>query len=245
MSNCIHLPPDECYVKPGDAGAFRRFSNFLMKICSILSESNWNQLDNPEVLCMLMAKLLGYLQDRWNRQVFMIRQKSLREPKLTDLIDFISKETVLVNDSLFSRHAVSQYVGGQHKLDRKDQKKGKIKNFLTGSIDETPIAKLKSPKKCPVCEKLHDIEDCPVHLTKSVEERSKLLYKLKLCYCCLEPISNDQNARKCLKRETCNVRKERHLTTLHGLKWKSGTQVIRTTMITSRTVKKMGRTPHL
>ena len=137
MSNCIHLPPEECYeqamalleerygdpyqviaaycreiknwpvVKPGNAGAFRRFSNFLMKICSILSESNWNKLDNPEVLCMLMAKLLGYLQDRWNRQVFMIRQQFLREPKLTDLIDFINKETALVNNALFSRHAVS------------------------------------------------------------------------------------------------------------------------------------------
>ena len=39
----------------------------------------------------------------------MIRQKSLREPKLTDLIDFLNEETVLVNDTLFSRHGVSQY----------------------------------------------------------------------------------------------------------------------------------------
>ena len=102
VRNCIHLPPEECYekamtqlqerygesyqvlaayrreiknwpVKPDDAVAFRRFSNFLIKCCSIFSKSNWNQLDNPDVLCMLMAQLLGYLQNRWNRQVFMIR----------------------------------------------------------------------------------------------------------------------------------------------------------------------------
>ena len=86
VRNCIHLPPEKCYklamallqerygnpyqvlvayhreikdwpvVKPDDAGVFRRFSNFLMKCCSVLSKSNWNQLDNSDVLCMLMVK---------------------------------------------------------------------------------------------------------------------------------------------------------------------------------------------
>ena len=56
---------------------------------------------------MPKAKLPGYLQYIWNRQVFMIRRKSFKEPKLTDLIDFVNEKTVPVNDALFSRHAVS------------------------------------------------------------------------------------------------------------------------------------------
>ena len=90
--------------------------------------------------------------------------------------------------------------------------------MLTGSIDETSIAKFKSLKKCPVCRKLHDVEDCLVYLTKSVEERGKLLYKLKLCHGCLEPISKGHNARKCSKSSASKVCKERHLTTLRGIR---------------------------
>ena len=155
VRNCIHVPPEECHeetmallqdrygdpyqvlgaycreirnwpvVKQDDACALRGFSNFLMKCRSILSESSWNQLDNPDVLCLLMAILPGYLQDRWNKQVLMIRRKPLRELKLTDLIDFVNEETALVNNALFSRHAVSQYVKGQHKSERRDKKRGK------------------------------------------------------------------------------------------------------------------------
>ena len=80
-----------------------------MKCRSILSERNWSQLDNPDVLRMLMAKLPGYLQVRWNKQVFTIRQKLFREPKLTDLIDFVNEETVFANSgfqTLLSRHAL-------------------------------------------------------------------------------------------------------------------------------------------
>ena len=117
------------------------------------------------------------------------------QPELTDLTDFINQETVLVNDALVSIHIVSQLQ--RVNINQKGgMKKGKIKTFLTGSIYETSIAKFKSPKKCPVGEKFHDVEDCTVYLTKPVEERSKLLYILKLCYGCLEPISKKHNVRK-------------------------------------------------
>ena len=45
----------------------------------------------------------------------MIRQKSFREPKLTDLIHFVNEETVLVENALFSRHAINQFTEGLHK----------------------------------------------------------------------------------------------------------------------------------
>ena len=168
-----------------------------------------------------MTKLPSYLQDRWNRQVSMIRRKSFRKLKLTDLLNFFNEETILVNNALFSRHGVCQYAEDQHKSKTRDQKEGETRNFLTGSIDEASIVKFKSPKKCPVCDKLHDEEDCLVYLTKPVEERSKLLYKLKLYYGCLELISKEPSARKCSQRRSCKVCKERHLT-LHSVKVEKG-----------------------
>lgn len=60
-----------------------------------------------------------------------------------------------------------------------------------------------------------------------LEERSKLFYKLKLHYGCLESISEEHNLRQYLQRITCKLSKKRYFTSLHGLKL--GTQLERNT----------------
>ena len=72
--------------------------------------------------------------------------------------------------------------------------------------------------KCRACDKNHDLEGCQVYLNKSLEDRSKFIYKSKLCYGCLSSISNDHNAKNCTYRRSCKKCHEKHLTTLHGLK---------------------------
>ena len=72
-------------------------------------------INNPDVICMLLPKLSGYLQDRWNRKVYKIRKSKGREVELSDLTDMIDEEIILVNVILFSREALSQY---PHKPDR-------------------------------------------------------------------------------------------------------------------------------
>ena len=95
-------------IKPGDAAAYRRLFNFLIK-CQSLQYGSQNPLDTPNVICMILATILGYLQDRWNRNDQKIRKVQMREPGLIDLKNFIEDEMVLVNDPLFSREAVGQY----------------------------------------------------------------------------------------------------------------------------------------
>ena len=68
---------------------------------------------------MILAKIPGYLEDRWNRNVQKIRKVQMREPGLTDLTNFIEDEMVLVNDPLFSREAVGQY--GEKPLKQKSR----------------------------------------------------------------------------------------------------------------------------
>ena len=59
---------------------------------------------------MLLSKLPGQLRDRYNRKVYSIRAKHLREPELKDLINYVDKETTLVSDPLFFKEAVEQYL---------------------------------------------------------------------------------------------------------------------------------------
>ena len=78
-------------IKFGDVKAFRKFYNFLLKGESISGSQQWNPMDTPEMLCMLIAKLPGGLIDRWNRNVQAIRKRPLRKPDLQDLAKCYTK----------------------------------------------------------------------------------------------------------------------------------------------------------
>ena len=76
----------------------------MIRCESILGSGSqqWNTMDTPEMLCMLIAKLPGRLMDRWNNKIQAIRKRHLHEPGLQDLIKFVEEKTVLRNDPLFS-----------------------------------------------------------------------------------------------------------------------------------------------
>ena len=95
-------------IKPGDAAAYRRLFNFLIK-CQSLECSNQNPLDAADVICIILAKLPGYLQDRWNRNMQKIRKVQMKQPGLNDHKNLIEDEMVLVNDAHFSKEAIGQY----------------------------------------------------------------------------------------------------------------------------------------
>ena len=72
----------------------------------------------------------------------------------------------------------------------------------------------------PICSSNHDIDEYE-HLKKlSVDERSKVFFKKKLCYGCCKPISNGHNSKSCKKRRKCKHCEGTHPTVLHGFKIK-------------------------
>ena len=97
-------------LKPGDAAAYRKLFNFLIKCQTMRVGSKYNLLDTPEMICMILAKPPLHLQDRWNRNTLLLRRRDSREPTLIDLTNFVVDEMTLVNDLLYSREAVSQYL---------------------------------------------------------------------------------------------------------------------------------------
>ena len=67
-------------------------------------------LDSLDLICMILSKVPGHLQDRWNRNALeIIKRTETRKPGLLDLTNFVEDEMILVNDPLFSKEAVRQY----------------------------------------------------------------------------------------------------------------------------------------
>ena len=73
-----------------------------------------------------------------------------------------------------------------------------------------------SGNECPVCEGRHDLDNCRKFNDLTLEERSKILRKKKLCYGCYSPITSEHNAKSCKKRRKCQVCNLDHPTGLHG-----------------------------
>ena len=46
----------------------------------------------------------------------------------------------------------------------------------------------------------HDIEDQTYYLRQTMEERSKFLFKNKLCYGCLKTVTKEHNTKTCSSR---------------------------------------------
>ena len=52
------------HIKAGDADAYRRFQNFLVKCENIDNLQSWNVLNTPGIICMLLSKLPGSARDK-------------------------------------------------------------------------------------------------------------------------------------------------------------------------------------
>ena len=55
-------------IKPSDAAAYGKLFNYLIE-CRSFDYGNQNPLDTPNVICMISAKILGYLQGSLNRNM--------------------------------------------------------------------------------------------------------------------------------------------------------------------------------
>ena len=242
IKHCIELPANEGYIKAmkllqkrfGDPHfilakyrneirnlpilqfsnqkGFREFLNLIIRCKSFVCD-DWNGLDSPDTIQMLVSKLPLPLSDRWNRKVMILRQTTLREPRLADFVSFMEQETLLINDPLYSRDALGQGKTGYQLKQPVSRRKGiGTKALATTTNDNSP---------CELCDQSHDIENCPSFISKKVDERSAFVKEKKLCFGCFKPMSTKHNSRSCNDRRTCKICGKRHPTTLHGYRPKS------------------------
>ena len=91
----------------------------------------------------------------------MVRRSFGRKPFLIDFVNFVHEETTLVNDPIFSKDAVLEYV--QTPVKKHDKKK-KYGSFATKGGELV---------KCSLCEGNHDLDDYNSFLQFDLQERSK------------------------------------------------------------------------
>ena len=78
-------------IRNGDGESYQKFYNFLLKCKSIPQARQWNPVDTPDVICMLLSKLPGVIRDKWARLVMNVRRKKEREATLGGFIGFITE----------------------------------------------------------------------------------------------------------------------------------------------------------
>ena len=145
-------------IKFGNAKAFQKFYNFLLKCESISGSQQWNAMDTRGMLYMLIAKLPGGLVERWYRKVQAIRKRHLCEPDLQDLIKFEEEETVPMNDPLFSRKALHEQTKHPEKCTH--VKARKLKNCYTKAEMPFEQKETVASTKCKFCDGNHNLDDC-------------------------------------------------------------------------------------
>jgi len=253
VKSCVYLPAHRCYskakellerkfgspfkiaadyrkqlaawpkVRSSDSTSLSKFETFLFKYQSSMASVGRSSDNSPELLQLLQSKLPVYLQDRWNRTAYKVRSKFEREPGIDDFVDLISKETVLLDDPLYSREAISD-------LTRTNHEKPK---FKTNTIKFD---------KCICCNKApHDIEKCQEYAKMDLADRKRFIFRKRLCFCCLKPTDRSHSAKTCKNKRICTVCKKYHPTTLH--EYRTYTQPTSTTTTVSTNMTSLPTPP--
>ena len=62
-------------IRNGDRESDQKFNNFLLKCGSITQAREWNMLDTPDVIYMLLWKLPDSIRNKWVRVVMNVWRK--------------------------------------------------------------------------------------------------------------------------------------------------------------------------
>lgn len=200
-------------LKANDTSSFTKFQTFLIKFQSAMSCVGRSASCSPELIQVLQSKLPTYLQDKWNRAAFRIRSESkgTEEANLDYFIKFLTTETNIISDPLYSREAINEI----SKAHTADGKSGRIRSLATGTGENCCICCQQSSCK--------DLESCCKFLKMELQDRRKFVFQKRLCFCCFQPTSSTHRANTCERKRVCRECKGKHPTSLHGLPSKDKT----------------------
>ena len=119
-------------------------------------------MDTPEIMCLLLSKIPGGTRDKWSRRFLEIRRKQGKEPELTDFIEIFNAENLIVNDPVFSKEAVEQYIDKKTKLRR-------AATHVSGSKEKFVDLAVRSP--CINCGENHQLDGCLKFMDMTLKDR--------------------------------------------------------------------------
>ena len=215
-------------IKYDDGPSLKRFSFFIIKCKNAMKTiSHMEVLNHPPNMQSVVQKLPGNLQMKWREFVVNSRRKAGKIANFGDLTEFVEHAAESANDPIYSRDAlIGAKTTPKSKFPPEDNKKlppskSKVDSFAT-NVDSVPkpphshgagsSTQDTDSRRCPLCEKSHDLEDCEAYKRKSVEERRSFLTEKALCYACY---GKNHRSKGCTKKRTCKKCKKPHPTLLH------------------------------
>ena len=215
-------------IKFDDGPGLKRFSLFLLKCKNAMkSISHLTVLNHPPNMQSIVQKLPGNLQTKWREFVVNRRRKDGKVANFGDLTEFVEHAAESANDPIYSRDALyGARSAPKSKIVPEEVKKSPFSKFKVDSFainaDFVPkpphphwagsSSQNVKPRRCPLCDKLHDLDDCEAYKAKSVGERRSFLAEKALCFACY---GKNHLSKGCTNKRICKKCKRPHPTLLH------------------------------
>ena len=202
-------------IPPKDGLALRKFSDFL-KQCEKAMETTGSLsiLDDSRENRKLLTKLPDWLVARWARVAADWKERGRTFPPFKEFTRFMVKESNIACDPITSIQALKG--NDRNTSDKNSHKVGQFRQARALATDVSEKGKSTDNEqkeiKCVLCSKGHDIDDCKIFLSKSLEDRKNYCMIKGLCFRCL---IRGHLAAECPERKTCKTCKGRHPTSLH------------------------------
>ena len=175
-------------IKFDDGPGLKRFSLFLLKCKNAMkSNSHLTVLNHPPNMQSIVQKLPGNLQTKWREFVVNRRRKDGKVANFGDLTEFVEHAAESANDPIYSRDALygarsaSKSKTVPEEVKKSPPSKFKVHSFAI-NVPKPPhphgagsSSQNVKPRRCPLCDKLHDLDDCEAYKAKSVGERRSFL----------------------------------------------------------------------
>ena len=222
MKTLTEWPP----LKYDDGPALKSLYIFLSKRnCAMKTISHLAVLNHPPNMQAVVQKLPFALQTKWRENVVKTRRKDGKIAGFAELVEFLEYASESANDPVYGKEALNkarQRTNGPPQSNKGSSPfKPKVESFVTGldTIPKPPCShgtgssnQNVSARRCPLCEKSHDLEDCDAFKKKSVEQRKSFLSEKALCYACY---GKNHLSKNCTRKRTCKKCKRPHPTLLH------------------------------
>lgn len=219
-------------IRDGDSAGILDFSDFLVKAKTAMETmQSMSELDSTHTLMQISAKLPSYSGVKWCRHAHDRRAKSGKPASFSDFVQFVKQEAELANDPVFSPEALMKErrknAGITKPNHHRDNYKNRVSNrpqsgqsFATStnaSVNAAYTRPTSAPtdQPCPLCNGRHDIAKCNAFVKSSLEERSDVIRKNRLCFRCFRSGHLSAN---CPSKSSCGECGKRHHTLLHGAK---------------------------
>ena len=209
-------------IQSRDNFGLRKFSDFLKQCFTAMdSISGLSCLYDDRENRKLLHIIPEWMVYRWKRIVAQYKEKEKKFPPFKEFMLYVEREARIACDPVTSLNAVKQdkthtnKPGGHARPNRGPTLKGR--SLLTEAKDDhMPKQETESrpaKRKCALCLKDHDIDDCRQFLPKSIEDRKLFVREKQLCYGCL---GSNHVSKQCRQKKRCRECKKQHPTSLHG-----------------------------